>query len=167
MPIKLKWPNDIYGFDASTSSYSKIVGILINSSYSGTDFQLVVGCGINTDNAAPTTSLNAILKQQGLKAEPYTQEKLLAKILVVFEEMYYRFCANGFSVFLSEYYANWLHTGQLVTVETAGGIKARVLGITSDFGLLEVEEIGTGKRFTLQSDGNSFDFFRGLLKRKT
>jgi len=44
-----------------------------------------------------------------------------------------------------------------------------------DHGLLRAEEVAnededetkTGRVFTLQSDGNSFDFFNGLLKVKT
>ena len=58
-----------------------------------------------------------------------------------------------------------------MTLETAGGVRARIAGITRDFGLLRAEEVGwedrpTGRVWELQSDGNSFDFFRGLVKRK-
>ena len=64
-----------------------------------------------------------------------------------------------------------LLSGQLVTLETAGGKRARITGITRDFGLLKAEELGwedrpTGRIHELQSDGNSFDFFRGLVMRK-
>lgn len=60
---------------------------------------------------------------------------------------------------------------QIVTLETAGGARARIKGITRDWGLLLAEELGwedrsTGKVWSLQSDSNSFDFFKGLLKRK-
>ena len=73
------------------------------------------------------------------------------------------------------YYRHWLHSEQVVTLETEGGIKARIKGITTDWGLLVAEEIlggdgvtreGAGRRIELQADGNGFDFFRGLLKRK-
>ena len=58
-----------------------------------------------------------------------------------------------------------------MTLEQEGGVKARIKGITSDWGLLVAEELGwedraTGRKWELQSDSNSFDFFRGLLKRK-
>jgi biotin--protein ligase len=91
---------------------------------------------------------------------------------VVFEEMYARFCEHGFGVFEQRYYGSWLHTDQVVRLEMEGGARARVRGITMDFGLLRVDEVDendrlTGKVWTLQSDGNSFDFFRGLLKKKT
>lgn len=69
------------------------------------------------------------------------------------------------------YYSHWLHGGQIVTLEMEGGARAKVRGITRDWGLLKVEELGwedrpTGKMWELQSDSNSFDFFKGLLKTK-
>ena len=70
-----------------------------------------------------------------------------------------------------QYYRAWLHTDQIVELESEGGIKARIKGITRDWGLLLAEELGwqdrpTGKIVSLQSDSNSFDFFRGLVRRK-
>lgn len=69
------------------------------------------------------------------------------------------------------YYENWLHTDQVVVLESADGIKARIKGITRDWGLLLAEELGwqdrsTGRLVQLQSDSNSFDFFKGLIRRK-
>ena len=69
------------------------------------------------------------------------------------------------------YYSHWLHMDQIVTLEAEGGVRARIKGITRDYGLLTAEELGwedrpTGKVWQLQSDSNSFDFFRGLVKRK-
>lgn len=60
---------------------------------------------------------------------------------------------------------------QIVTLEAEGGVRARIKGITRDYGLLIAEELGwedrpTGRKWELQSDSNSFDFFRGLVKRK-
>lgn len=53
-----------------------------------------------------------------------------------------------------------------------GGAKARIRGITMDWGLLKADEldekdIPTGRIFTLYTDSNSFDFLKGLLKKKT
>jgi biotin---protein ligase len=58
-----------------------------------------------------------------------------------------------------------------VTVESEGGPRARIEGITRDWGLLRAEELdregrATGHMIALQSDSNSFDFFKGLIKRK-
>ena len=174
LPVKLKWPNDIYALnpasDPKQSQYVKIGGILVNSSYSGGDYTLVVGVGMNVSNAAPTTSLSLLAKQVGLPA--LTIEKLLASILVQFEAIYARFCRTGFDSNLQkQYYDSWLHTGQIVTLEAENGARARITGITSDWGQLVAEELGwqdrpTGKKWELQSDSNSFDFFKGLLKRK-
>ncbi|KAK0363598.1 biotin holocarboxylase synthetase [Friedmanniomyces endolithicus] len=174
LPVKLKWPNDIYALDPtaaeSEKKYVKIGGILVNSSYAGGDYTLVCGVGLNVTNAAPTTSLSLLAKKLGL--QPFTLEKLLASILTQFEELYTRFCRTGFDKrFLDSYYASWLHTDQIVTLETEGGARARIQGITGDWGMLVAEELGwedraTGRKFQLQSDSNSFDFFRGLLKRK-
>jgi len=186
IPVKLKWPNDIYALDTVTTTttthtkteaegderkkYVKIGGILVNSSYSGGDYTLVVGIGLNVLNPAPTTSLSVLAARHHLP--PFTLEKLLASILTHFESLYHRFCRTGFDrQFQDMYYSSWLHTDQIVTLETEGGAKAIIKGITSDWGLLLAEELGpglraTGRRFQLQSDSNSFDFFRGLVKRK-
>ena len=125
VPVKLKWPNDIYALDPTATAaatnrgagaeekkkYVKIGGILVNSSYSGSDYTLVVGIGLNVTNAAPTTSLNALLglkTTQGLQA--FTLEKLLARVLTCFERVYARFCRTGWDDTLNaEYLKWWLH----------------------------------------------------------
>ena len=195
IPVKLKWPNDVYAEDPSPPPagynpkrgprYVKIGGILVTSSFTKNTFHLVIGCGINTANALPTTSLNHLLSNlnsQRRKKQPsatplpsYQPERLLARILVVLEEYYYRFALLGFGPFEKTYYTYWMHNDQLVRLEMEGGARARVRGVTMDHGLLRAEEVTgegederkTGRVFTLQSDGNSFDFFNGLLKVKT
>ncbi|KAF2444823.1 class II aaRS and biotin synthetase [Karstenula rhodostoma CBS 690.94] len=170
--VKLKWPNDIYAQipGSPTNPLVKIVGILVNSSYSGSDYSLTVGIGLNLDNPLPTISLNSLLSSLGLRA--MTNEKLLASILASFESLYRTFCGSGWSRELEElYYENWLHSEQVVQLDTHGGMKARVKGITRDWGLLLAEELGEGERPTgrmvsLQSDSNRFDFFKGLVSRK-
>lgn len=175
LPIRLKWPNDVYALDPTTKTgeearYVKISGVLVNSSYSGGDYTLIVGIGLNALNAAPTTSLLHLA--QKAKIQPPILEKLLASILVEFEALYARFCRTGWDKgFEEKYYNTWLHSDQIVTLEVEGGARARIKGITRDFGLLVAEELGfedrpTGKTWELQSDSNSFDFFKGLVKRK-
>ncbi|KAI1945323.1 biotin holocarboxylase synthetase [Ophidiomyces ophidiicola] len=182
MPIKLKWPNDIYALDPSQPDkkiYTKIAGILVNAHFSSREYIAVAGAGINALNSAPTTSLNAILNliNSRLPANapgmpPLSLEKLLARILTTLEELYTRFLRTGFDqTFEDMYYADWLHMDQIVTLEAEGGVRARIKGITKDYGLLVAEELGwedrpTGKKWELQSDSNSFDFFKGLVKRK-
>jgi biotin--protein ligase len=174
IPVKLKWPNDVYAQlpGSSNNPVVKIGGILVNSSYSGSTYDLVCGIGLNLSNALPTTSLNLLASTQSPPLKPFTHEKLLASILAQFESLYSTFCEAGFTRDMEgDYYDNWLHTNQVVTLETEGGMKAKIKGITRDWGLLLAEELGwqdrpTGKLVTLQSDSNSFDFFRGLVRRK-
>lgn len=182
LPIKLKWPNDIYALDPKSltkegdqrTSYTKIGGILVNSSYSGGDYTLISGIGLNVLNSRPSTSLSHLTAHYGLPA--FTLEKLLAAIIVHFEALYARFCRTGFDASFEDiYYGAWLHTDQIVTLEGEGGVKARVKGITRDWGMLIAEEVdregrmkwGGGRRFEVMSDGNSFDFFKGLVRKKT
>lgn len=215
LPVRLKWPNDIYALDASKLSpgekppltaadaplsdaqrarYAKIGGILISTSYTPSTpfYTLVCGAGINVANAAPTTSLNALAAHYGLP--PLAPEKLLAAILARFEVLYDRFCRLGFAGEIKrQYEVDWLHAGQTVRLDpevNAGmeggyvpgagygprveGEKCRVRGISEDWGLLVVDELvgedgrerPSGRAFELQSDSNSFDFFKGLLKKK-
>ena len=132
MPIKLKWPNDIYvrrqkNISSSSSSlpsnngetnrsgeeereYVKIGGILVNSTYTGGDYTLVIGVGLNVANEAPTTSLNALAAEAKPALPPFQTEKLLARILVCFQALYGQFCRQGWSRELEgRYYEYWLH----------------------------------------------------------
>ncbi|KAI1153327.1 class II aaRS and biotin synthetase [Nemania diffusa] len=170
LPVKLKWPNDIYARDPrNPSTYVKIGGILSNCVYSSGSYQIVLGIGINTTNGRPTTSLDALLPPH---LPSFRIEKLIARILTRLETLYKKFVRSGFTRELERsYYDEWLHGRQVVTLEAEGGVKARIVGITTDWGMLKVEELGrddkpTGKMWALQSDENSFDFFRGLVKRK-
>ncbi|KAL1841002.1 hypothetical protein VTJ49DRAFT_7556 [Mycothermus thermophilus] len=191
-PIKIKWPNDVYVRDPTKRdevSYVKVAGILANCAYSSGNYQVVLGIGINTNNGRPTTSLDAVLPllERGGSLQPFRIERLLARMLTRLESLYTDFCRNGFHRDLEgKYYQHWLHTNQIVTLEAEGGVKARVVGITRDWGLLMAQEVvvdedkeggwggngrsekwkATGKMWALQSDENSFDFWRGLVKRK-
>ena len=189
LPVKLKWPNDICQYspcqkglvtltvsDAldptqpkSSNAYVKIGGILSQCGYCDGSYQIVLGIGINAINPRPTTSISDLLPAG---AEPLKLEKLLARILVNLEAIHAQFRREGFSEDLERrYYRHWLHTGQSIALEAEGGVRARVLGITRDWGMLRVEETdaegrGIGKMWTLQSDENSFDFWKGLVRRR-
>ncbi|KAK8069798.1 biotin-protein ligase [Apiospora phragmitis] len=166
VPVKLKWPNDIYALDprAKEPTYVKIGGILANCAYADGAYQIVLGIGINTTNGRPTTSLDALLPSH---LAPFRIERLVARILTRLEALYKLFVRKGFTAELEHiYYSHWLHGRQEVTLEAEGGVKARIVGITRDWGMLRAEEIGSGKIWALQSDENSFDFFKGLVKRK-
>ncbi|KUI69415.1 Biotin--protein ligase [Cytospora mali] len=183
IPVRLKWPNDVYAQDPANPwggengkkpNYVKVGGILTNCAYSNGNYQLVVGVGINTTNARPTTSLNEVLSafSQRHNLAPFRIERFLARLLTRFESLYREFVRHGFTRSMEErYYDLWLHSGQEVTLEAEGGVRAKVVGITTDWGLLRAQELGpdgrlTGRVWALQSDENSFDFWKGLVKRK-
>lgn len=216
MPVKLKWPNDIYARnpeyhkglarkDKTIQEFVKIGGILSSCNYEKGNYQVVLGIGINTTNAKPTTSLNALLEEIMPQAnqkerdprspqkfsdrcagvsEPYTIERLVARIITRLEALYERFCDVGFSKDIeARYYSHWLHSGQEVTVHVdasekvpswgspTGPMRARVEGITTDWGMLKVRELDADGRpinrtWALQSDENSFDYWKGLIRRK-
>ncbi|KAK9319739.1 biotin-protein ligase [Lipomyces orientalis] len=191
LDVRLKWPNDVYarnpaydeavaeGATPLPAKYLKIAGILVNSNFANNEYLLVVGCGINTANEAPTTSLNTLVAAANVKRrrevrqalEPFKIERLFAKIMWMFERMYNIFKVQGFYAFEEMYYARWLHTDAIVRLEMHGGTRAKIKGISMDYGMLVVEEVSfdgvsTGKKFTLQPDGNSFDMLKGLLKKK-
>lgn len=172
-----------HGAKKKEANWVKIGGILTNCAYSAGNYQMVVGVGLNTTNGRPTTSLDALLAAfppaaggrgggEGRARQPFRAERLLARLVTRFEALYAQFVRAGFTRDMEErYYAAWLHSGQEVTLEAEGGARARVVGITRDWGLLRAEEIGpdgrdTGRTWALQSDENSFDFWKGLVKRK-
>ena len=57
----------------------------MNSSYSGSTYDVVPGIGLNLSNALPTTSLNQLAKGMNPPLKDFTPEKLLASILAHFE----------------------------------------------------------------------------------
>ncbi|KAF9186942.1 biotin holocarboxylase synthetase [Haplosporangium sp. Z 767] len=190
LPLKLKWPNDIYAEapledgqvqEAGVSpKMVKIGGVLVNSNFSGSEFLLVAGCGINTTNPNPTTSINHLIryhnKVTGKDLGLFSQETLLAHILVKLEQMYDLFLhgnGTGFAQLEQMYYKRWLHTNAFVTLTTmTPHRRARIQGITLDYGLLRTVAVDAqgrdivGEEYRLQPDGNSFDMLKGLISTK-
>ncbi|RCI05089.1 biotin holocarboxylase synthetase [Rhizopus stolonifer] len=167
VPLRLKWPNDIYA--DMPAGLLKVGGLLVNSSFVRDEFLLVIGCGINLNNPHPTVSINDVIQQHNPKLERLGREQVLAHALVTFEKYYMELCEKGMgSWFLDKYYKRWLHSDKLVTLTTHNDEKARIVGITSDYGMLEAVSVNDPrKRFTLQPDGNSFDMLKGLIIKKT
>lgn len=189
MPIRIKWPNDIYAenpeYDPADTSDTaqpqlyKISGLLVNSNIMENEYVLVAGIGVNVSNHAPSISLNTIVDKVNRKragnAPPlasYAIETLLAKYFTVLSNILVKFKYHGFTAFEDLYYQRWLHQDKIVTLEQYANAKARIRGISKDYGMLVVEELDrnnvpTGKVYELQPDGNSFDMMKGLLKKKT
>ncbi|KAG0203093.1 biotin holocarboxylase synthetase [Mortierella sp. GBA30] len=197
LPLRLKWPNDIYaeapldhpsqveaarGADGQRTGPKmiKIGGVLVNSNFSGSEFLLVIGCGVNATNPNPTTSINHLIRYHnkitGKNLDLFSQETLLALILVKLEEFHKRFLGGnrrGFAQFEDLYYKRWLHSDKIVTLTTMEPHKrVRIQGVTLDYGLLRtvaVDEQGrdiVGEEYRLQPDGNSFDMLKGLISLK-
>lgn len=186
LPVKIKWPNDIYikhpnyiGKTVDPASkevtHVKIGGILVNTNLFDNNYYLIVGAGLNVNNEAPSTSVNIIIEAMNhhyksigsdKHLKPIFQEKLLAKYLTIFNSMFDKFKLTGFKPFLKDYYNLWFHSNQMVTLNNEGNIKAQIVGITPDWGMLMAKDLKTGRIYELQPDGNSFDMFNGLISQK-
>ncbi|KAF9922126.1 biotin holocarboxylase synthetase [Linnemannia zychae] len=193
LPLRLKWPNDIYAeapLDHPSQAYAatasssprmiKIGGVLVNSNFDGSEFLLVIGCGVNATNPNPTTSINHLIryhnKVTGKDLSLFSQETLLAHILVKFEQLHRQFLGGnrqGFAQFEQMYYRRWLHSDAVVTLTTITPHKrVKIKGITLDYGLLRTVAVDEqdrdiiGEEYQLQPDGNSFDMLKGLISQK-
>ncbi|KAI8089957.1 biotin-protein ligase [Halteromyces radiatus] len=168
VPLRLKWPNDIYA-DVPGQGLKKVGGLLVNSSFVSNEFLLIIGCGINLSNSQPTVSINDVISEHNPSLARLTPEDVLAGILVTFERFYNQFCEEGMgSWFLDIYYKRWLHSDKLVTLTTHDNVRARIIGITTDYGMLEVVNAdNSNQRYVLQPDGNSFDMLKGLIIKKS
>ena len=172
--VRVKWPNDLYCGDA------KIGGVLCASTYDDGGFDVVVGVGINLDNAEPTMCVNQIIAERVARAgdgsssstatptaTPLTRERLMASFANRFEALAGMLhAAGGFEPLEEAYLRQWLHTDQVLTLEEEGGARPRltVKGITKTGYLLAVDTAGA--RYELHPDGNSLDFFKGLVRKK-
>lgn len=145
-------------------------------------YERALGCGINTSNPRPTTSVNEIVQRHnrlcGTRLALFTQEQLMALIMNQFETMWTTFrSASSFEPFVDLYLSRWIHTDQRVTID-ATKQQVKIVGITPDHGLLRtvpVETDSSGREiFTpangqrqqyvdLQPDGNGFDMLKSLL----
>lgn len=155
--VRIKWPNDLYGAGL------KVGGILCQSAYQNGHYWVTTGVGINLANTMPTTSIAQLLGQ------PISREAFMSTFCNIFEPMQHRFHASGFKPFQEEYLAHWLHSDQQVTIQHDDGTVddahlVTIKGLTSSGCLLATD--ATGLAYELYPDGNSLDFFTGLLKRK-
>ena len=173
--------NDIHVRDPRPSggppAYVKVGGILANCAYSAGSYQIVLGIGINTNNGRPTTSLDALLPLVNEHLAAFRIERLIARILARLETLYGDFCRDGFSADLEErYYHHWPALEPDRHARGRGRRSGARLGHHAGLGMLKAEEVrddgvngalrGTGKMWALQSDENSFDFWKGLVRRK-
>ncbi len=158
--LRIKWPNDLYAAPGEANGVpAKVGGILCQSTYWRNQFVVTVGVGLNVTNAEPSVRL------QQLFANPdnVSRETVLAAFFTVFEEMLDVFEREGFVPFVREYEQQWMHSQQRLHLED--GTEVVVEGLTRQ-GLLQARD-NAGVRYELQPDGNSLDWFKGLIKKKT
>lgn len=168
--LGIKWPNDIY------AGGLKLGGILCHSSFREGKFHIIMGVGLNLANREPTTCVDelvAVAAAAGGAAAapaPVAREELLAEVMTRLEPMLELLSREGFGPFEGDYLDAWLHSGQRVGLEEEDGdggvrfVDVTVRGLSPN-GYLMAEDDG-GQRFELHPDGNSFDFFKGLVRKK-
>ncbi|KAJ6848363.1 biotin--protein ligase 2-like [Iris pallida] len=162
--IRIKWPNDLY------LNNLKVGGILCTSTYRSKKFNVCAGIGLNLDNEMPTTCLNAVLKEISSSSCQLSREDILAAFFNKFEELFEVLLNQGFQSLEELYYKTWLHSGQRVVIEeklegqSVEGTEVTIQGLTSTGYLLATDE--DNHHYELHPDGNSFDFFKGLVRRK-
>ncbi|PKU69553.1 biotin--protein ligase 2 [Dendrobium catenatum] len=161
--VRIKWPNDLY------LNGLKVGGILCTSTYSSNKFNVSAGVGLNLDNDKPTTSLNAAIQEITAVSHQLGREDILAAFFNNFEKLFEVFLHQGFQVLEELYCRTWLHSDQKVVIEEKQeeqvvNIAVTIKGLTSSGYLLAMDE--EQRYFELHPDGNSFDFFKGLVRRK-
>lgn len=180
LSIRIKWPNDIVTVMDSTKQNSivKLGGLLCQSTFADGHFIVTTGIGLNVNNSEPTICLNQLMHENSI-----TREAVLASIMNCYENIYSEFHrTSSFEPFLDEYLSYWLHSGQKVMVDlsrthqTAASSslsssstkqEVEIRGISLETGaLLAVNPEEPTQMLELHPDGNSFDFFQGLITRK-
>ncbi|KAA8538538.1 hypothetical protein F0562_028091 [Nyssa sinensis] len=135
----------------------------------GVPILIAAGIGLNVDNEKPTTCLNAVLQKMTSVAYQLQREDILAAFFNKFENLFDIFINEGFRPLEELYYKTWLHSGQRVIIQEKNEDQlaeneVTIQGLTSSGYLLAIGE--DGQMCKLHPDGNSFDFFKGLVRRK-
>ncbi|XP_012528696.1 biotin--protein ligase isoform X2 [Monomorium pharaonis] len=164
--LRIKWPNDIY-----VGNSIKIGGILVSTQAGdgGATYVCNIGAGVNLSNSKPTTCINDTILQYnqkyGTKLEMFSYEKYLALVFNEMESLLDAVQSGNTENFYKLYYKYWLHTNANVVVTRINGRRERVriLGI-DEYGYLLVQ--GRKSMFSVHSDGNSYDMFKGLIVPK-
>lgn len=165
LDVKIKWPNDLY------LNGLKVGGILCTSTYKSKKFNVSAGIGLNVNNQKPSVCLNAALESLGCVTGLLQREDIVAAFFNKFESFYDIFTSQGFQALEELYYKTWLHSGQRVVVQERSENQEHlsenvvtIQGLTKSGYLLAITE--DGQTCELHPDGNSFDFFKGLVRRK-
>ena len=162
VPLKLKWPNDIY--------YSKIKmgGVVILSSVLRDVIIFNVGLGFNLDNAQPTLSLNQLLENENERK--MSRETFLSRLFNTIEKYLDLLETDqGLVHLLDLYHQHWMHQDQVVSVIEDDSSNSKVQGVVKcidDFGYIVVQ-LEDGSKVSVQPGTNSFDMMQGLILPKS
>ncbi|KAJ4963683.1 hypothetical protein NE237_023622 [Protea cynaroides] len=162
--LKIKWPNDLY------LNGLKVGGVLCTSTYKSKKFNVSIGIGLNVDNEKPTTCLNAALRELSSDTYELRREDILVAFFKAFENLFGIFLREGFQALEELYCKTWLHSGQRVVIQErrddqrVEDVVVTIQGLTTSGYLLGFGE--DNQMYELHPDGNSFDFFKGLIRRK-
>lgn len=153
IPLRVKWPNDIY------KGEDKIGGVLCEGVLCGNKFDVIVGVGLNITNREPTTCL---LSEDSV----FGREVFIGRYLTEFEVLYTEYCNYGFEGGLKEKYLEaWMHQGQQVRVGGPEGPRAVVHGLAPN-GWVRVLREDTRTVYDLAPEETSLDMGNGVLKKK-
>ncbi|CAN6970396.1 hypothetical protein HID58_032160 [Brassica napus] len=150
--VKIKWRNDIY------LNSLKIGGVLPQR----TDQRSV---GLNVDNEQPTTCLNAVLKDLSPMSDLFKKKNFLVPSLIRLKRYLIYSCAQRIPNVVMMALQLLVLKRFLETLSTQNfGISLMFPGLTSSGYLLAIGD--DNQMYELHPDGNSFDFLKGLVRRK-
>ena len=140
----IKWPNDILVNDA------KLAGILIDvSGHSKSDCQVVVGIGVNVDQADWNDDLDyqwCDLKRLGIDVD---RNILAAKLIDVLTLVLRSFENHGFAPMMQAWNELSAFTNRQVRIiQATGSLDGVMLGVDADGALLIKDNNGDQQRFT-------------------
>lgn len=162
--LRLKWPNDIY-----SGCGLKMGGVLVTSTVMGSTFHLLIGCGVNVSNSAPTVCINDLVQrlneERGLSLEPLNCGLVIGRSISLLETLIRDFQRDGPDAVLSKYYSRWMHSGTRVRLWSEDGPEADVVGLDQN-GFLQVHCAHRGL-LSVEPDGNSFDMMKNLIVMKS
>ncbi|KAI0562182.1 anaphase-promoting complex subunit 2 [Gracilaria domingensis] len=153
IPLRIKWPNDIY------KDGDKLGGVLCEGALRDNQFEVVVGVGVNVTNQFPTTCLLDPTTTNG-------REIFVAYFLVEFERLYNTYREHGFDGELRSMYLDaWIHSGQQLRIGGPDGVRAVVHGLAPN-GWVRVLREDSNSAEDLPPEYTSLDMKNSILKQK-
>ncbi|MCX5778355.1 MAG: biotin--[acetyl-CoA-carboxylase] ligase [Elusimicrobia bacterium] len=139
----IKWPNDLVVPDGSSTLAGKLAGIITEMSAEVDRVAwVVVGIGINVNNALPDAAAPHAVSLSSLTKTPVERARLLASFLCDFEIGYRRFCREGFAPFAQDYNQRSFLRDKTIDIEMFGEIVHGRVESVDDGGFLLFQKNG-------------------------